>query len=521
MLSAAALFALIPALRVVEIEVVPTGRPQMAIWLEDVDGRFVDTIMVTRLVGTYGLGNRPGRGDFGTGYLWPYGRREMALPIWAHRRGVTYDRLVFQDCHENAIRYHNPISSTDRFYCRPTTPEEHAIDALTCPTARFASCKGMPLRLIDPGASEECAALVRTLEPTSVYPPRNDVAEALAGFDWDGVAGFEASNELDAVSTATPIGNAVYRATYALPEILAPGIYVVWIEVSVEGDFNGSYDFDFFHDPVEPEYGIPFLGQPSIAWRVEIPIDGQPHEAFADAYAGYGSLDGSDGDLRPPDATITTGVPGSGAERLLPIPGVGRRVRARVDPEASCEAPPPIEDLAVAAVSDASVEVTFGAVPPASSYEVRYREGIDAIPDEAAFALAIRAAVPPVEAGTVHVRVDQLQRSTPYTIAVRSLSACGIASELRTAGARTTARTTPPVDACFIATAAYGSKDEPHVAELRRFRDRVLLPSPLGRRAVDLYYAVSPPIADLIREDEAARSAVRLALDPIVSILRE
>jgi hypothetical protein len=111
--------------RVLEIELVPTGRPQIAIWLEDDRGAFVDTIMVTRLVGTYGLGNRPGRGDQGTGYLWPYGRREMTLPVWAHRRGVEYDRLVFQDCHENAIRFHNPISSEDRFYCRPTTAYAH------------------------------------------------------------------------------------------------------------------------------------------------------------------------------------------------------------------------------------------------------------------------------------------------------------------------------------------------------------------------------------------------------------
>src|SRR5213075_2629076 len=94
---AAALSILVAATgaRLIEIELVPSGHPQIAIWLEDDQGRFVDTIMVTRLVGTYGLGNRPGRGDFGSGYLWPYGRRESALPIWSHHRGVEYDRLVF------------------------------------------------------------------------------------------------------------------------------------------------------------------------------------------------------------------------------------------------------------------------------------------------------------------------------------------------------------------------------------------------------------------------------------------
>ena len=121
--------ALVPAARVVEVEIVPSARPQIAIWVEDAAGRFVDTVMVTRLVGTYGLGNRPGRSDMGTGHHWPYGRREMALPVWAHRRGVEYDRLVFTDCHESAIRFHNAVSSEDPFYCRPTTAGEHMVDA--------------------------------------------------------------------------------------------------------------------------------------------------------------------------------------------------------------------------------------------------------------------------------------------------------------------------------------------------------------------------------------------------------
>src|SRR5690349_16371695 len=92
--------------RAIDVEFTPAGEPQIAIWLEDEQGRFVDTMMVTNLVGKFGLGNRPGRGDFGSAYLWPYGRREMALPVWAHRRNVEYDRLVFQDCRENSLGWH-------------------------------------------------------------------------------------------------------------------------------------------------------------------------------------------------------------------------------------------------------------------------------------------------------------------------------------------------------------------------------------------------------------------------------
>jgi hypothetical protein len=69
---------------------------------------------------------------------------------------------------------------------------------------------------------------------------------------------------------------------------------------------------------------------------------------------------------------------------------------------------------------------------------------------------------------------------------------------------------------CFIATAAYGSYLDPHVAALRAFRDHRLLTNAPGRAFVAWYYRVSPPLADVIRRNVALRVATRAALTPVV-----
>lgn len=61
------------------------GMCQLAVWLEDEQGGFVDTVYVTRKVAKKGLGNRKGGIDEKVG-----GARLSVLPVWAHRRGVDY-----------------------------------------------------------------------------------------------------------------------------------------------------------------------------------------------------------------------------------------------------------------------------------------------------------------------------------------------------------------------------------------------------------------------------------------------
>lgn len=509
--------------RALSVELTPVDDPQIAIWIEDADGTFVDTIMVTRLVGTFGLGNRPGRSDFGVGHLWPYGRREHVLPVWAHRRGATYDRMVFQDCRENSLGWHESESSLEPFYCRPTTPAENTVDAITCPSNRFSSDKGIPLRLVE-RALPDCAVL--TTVETSVYPPRNDITGRDSARDWEGVGQLQIWNDLDAVSRATPRDGVRYRASYHLPEDLAPGTYVIWVEVNTESDANAIYDAPFFPDPQLVDYGMSERGQPSVVWKVPITVGDEIFTAQTREYIGYGAPDGQDGALRSPDSTITTNVRGSGAGRLdLMTNAEGEyRVGVAYSPDAPCTTPEPVRGLRFVSADFQSLTLSF--VPPANDesvavYEVHYLEGELPMETDADFESAVPAPEIPGGAGLTTFSIGRLRPATPYTIAIRSQNFCRQTSSLSATVARTKQREFTTVDACFIATAAHGSKDHQDVVELRRFRDRHLMTSGAGRAFVGAYYEVSPPIADAIRDSDALRAGTRLLLKPFVWLARE
>lgn len=69
---------------------------------------------------------------------------------------------------------------------------------------------------------------------------------------------------------------------------------------------------------------------------------------------------------------------------------------------------------------------------------------------------------------------------------------------------------------CFIASAAYETPMAKEIQILRRFRDEYLLTNPAGQGLVDIYYTISPPIADFITGHPILKPVVRAGLRPMV-----
>lgn len=290
-----------------EFHFLPVPGLQIAIWIEQGDAHVQD-VFVTQAVGKLGIGNRPGSWDLLSSWRAPYGARASALPVWSARRGTVYPKIVFHDDDpedQNSMGWHENSSSPESYFCRPLTPVEHdaiSVDILTCPSpATFRSDKGR----FAPGE-------------TSRYPPRNDVLEIDERDSMD-VITYAEINDLDGVTGATPPGDAPEVLFAEVPEeVVSAGPIVAWIEVGLEDDQNASWSFDrdedHMTDPRLPQYGVGFLGQPSVVFRVELDAASAGFVGTM-AHAGYGDWDGATGTIHAPDGSLSA-AGGSGVDRL-------------------------------------------------------------------------------------------------------------------------------------------------------------------------------------------------------------
>ena len=568
-----------PICRAVELHFAP-GAPnlQIAAWIEDAHGNYIDTAYITRLTGQFGLGNRPGTPLLKTDFGWPYGRREMVLPVWAHRRNHHYPKVVMGgacgnspmahcpdgslcmgDCEDSTIAYHSKVSSYEPFYCSPSGAS--GIDALSC------ASKGT----FSKGAYADAPAF-------SLYPPRADLMAFTAATDSPDTKDFASRNDLIAISRATPIdGKPLDPAVTWFPaQGVGDGDYVAFIELSEEADWNQGPKHQNQPDSVQlwDFEGKQFLGQPSVVYQVPFHLGPNGDLRDTDSYSGYGSWDGSNGALNPPDNTISD-QPKTGAGRLLDIKDGQNTFRFRVvvggcggpmvdggsddavgprsiaDGAASdggaavgdggasapdlsatvstkdagvCDAlPDPVTNLQLTGTAT-EITVAFttpaGGFPPAR-YAVRYREGDLPITD-AEFDFALSAPDPPTPPGPATVgntEIHGLMSLTTYTVAVRSISPCNKGSHVVSATLNTPAQQFAILHGCFVATAAYGSPLAAKVETLRRFRDQRLLDNPTGRLFVAAYYALSPSLANAIGSDRRLRALTRAALAPLVSAI--
>lgn len=499
--------------------------PQIAVWVQSADGtQFVDTLMVTNLTAVRGIGNRPGRWDFLSAPLFPYGKRQMALPIWAHARGVLYDTVVMTETFcavggtgfpgESCLGWHEPYSSAEPFFCRPLQAGEVNVDAISC-ASPFHSEKGK----FDPTTK-------------SYYPPRGDLTTFTA-VDGTDPPTYAAINDLDAVAAATPLYGSPYSGSWTVPSDLAPGDYAVVVEVNKEYDSNASNMHPDYVDPnlSDPLYGIEGnFGQPSVIYQVPIHIDlaaATPAQAAVSQIAGYGDWSGATGTINPPDGTISTTDLGSGEGRLLQTdgPGGSGRVHVGLSPCLVCTPPPPlpsaVSDLAPAAGGLAATAATLSFSNaqsnggPVWSYQIRYKAGTSMTDTDFAAAISVQQVLPGSPGSPASFSIPGLRPNTEYVVGVRAVDGCGQTSSIVEATFQTPAMQFTQLTGCFVATAAWGSALGPEVTALRRVRDRLRPASVLFAAATDLYYRSGPAAADVLRRSDTARALVRRFLGPV------
>jgi hypothetical protein len=519
----------------IELHYKPIPNLQIAIWLEDNAGAWTQDVLVTQATGKLGIGNRPGLWNFPSSWRAPYGPRPSVLPVWAHRRGKTYPKLIFFDSEtgdHQSLGWHENSSTAENYFCRPLTPEENtaiSVDTMTCPSpAGFNTDKGR----FDPDA-------------TSVYPPRNDLLEFDGYYDSPDAAMFAALNDLDAVTAATPSGAGPEYTLAIIPAATAErGPFTAYIEVSREHDENAAYDFDreddHAIDPRLESYGVEYLGQPSVVYRVAFDPKQEGFVGTLD-YAGHGDWDGATGTLHPPSPDISD-ADGSGSDRLREYSLHGETFRFGVysygadgkggdDGWGHCEPTtrPAISDLVVEPIDFDRARVSF-TVPKQSDPEFALtRLNIYLLPGTAPLTAdnlgaAQQRSLGPADAGTpgepLSVEVDQLFGDFTYQVGVVYTDKCANPSALVTAPVTTPAQKFQQVEGfCFLATAAYGAAWVAQVQALRWFRDAYLERSALGRDVVRFSYTYSPPLARVVRRQPVLRGMVRTVVGPLADLV--
>jgi hypothetical protein len=443
---------------VLSFKYTPAPRAQLAVWIEDGTGQFMATVALTEAVGYRGIGNRPGASNMNSGYRWPYGRREGVLPVWAHRRAsapgaLLFPRVIFQNRVEGLASRTTSDQSPDAYYCLQfdiAKSSRDELDAVSCATP-FSSDKGRYLTAQDiaagyaePYETQPGAGTMMALPLQSYYPPRMDVSRCTSTSCYDhadvdrfGADVRAAMPEIDAITIATPPGDAPQNILFSVPKSWPQGDYAAFIEVNVEGDYNDAWNDHSFPTPQTPSsawdyyalhYGYAYRGQPSLVWKATFSLraDGTVHAVAAqpigrsswDYYKShYGELEALSMAQSDPSA-VSASIDHSGVQRLR-ANAAGERFSVDSKPSAGPTQMPTSGELDAGMGVGMSMDAgTVGPQPSAAG-----KSALDAgTPD----AMSGDAGAPLADAGSAHAADPSPPRAVeelslqPYPDALRA-----------------------------------------------------------------------------------------------------
>ena len=145
-----------------------------------------------------------------------------------------------------------------------------------------------------------------------------------------------------------------------------------------------------------------------------------------------------------------------------------------------------------------------------TGYDVRIRASEELTAANFDDSMPVTAHVLPSAPGSTQTfDLTGLLPETDYWVGVRAYDGCHNSGDVAITKITTAARVSGSVDACFVATAAYGSVMANDVELLRHFRDAKLQTTTIGELAVETYYTFGPAIAGVVGESDLLRSTAR------------
>jgi len=204
------------------------------------------------------------------------------------------------------------------------------------------------------------------------------------------------------------------------------------------------------------------------------------------------------------------------------------RVKVDVSPNSPTEVPAQPAQFVATDINSAGMSLSF--VAPGvgtqqlrvSGYEVRVRAGTELTATNFADSMPVTAKVTPEDAGHLQTfDLTGLLPETDYWVGIRAYDGCHNNGALAITKITTDARVNGSVDACFVATAAYGSLMANDVEMLRHFRDSKLRSNAIGEFGVEAYYTFGPLVANIIGESDVLRTSARDVLRPFVERIRK